>query len=143
MNEINPAFLLLIPVAWCLISLSMSRMSGWSRLAREFPCGDAPEVTGDLEIARMRTGRVGVINYYSCLTFKATEQGLYVSVAPFLRLGHKPFYIPWNQFHHIAEHDLLYSQRVKMSVGKPTINRFLFPGWVKYHLPYEMRPDVD
>ncbi len=137
MNDINPAFLLLIPLAWCCISFAMSRLSGWVRLAQQYPA--TTEATGG-EVARMRTGRIGVINYYSCLTFRATEEGLHIAVTPLLRLGHPPMFIPWDEFHHISNDPILYSQKVRMSVGKPTVNRFVFPGWVKYRLPFERRP---
>ncbi|MCG8649423.1 MAG: hypothetical protein MI861_06305 [Pirellulales bacterium] len=135
MREIHPAYLLLIPAVWCVVSFLMSRISGWHRLARRYP--DQP-VRGD--VARMRSGKIGGISYYSCLTFRASEQGLRVSVALPFRIGHRPFYIPWDEFHDIKHDTVMYSQKVCMTIGKPTLSRVTFPGWVKYYLPYSMRP---
>ena len=132
-------FRVLIPIAWCFLTVLMSRLSGWSKLAEQYPA-DGP-VEG--ERALLRTGRIGAITYHSCLYFCANDRGLQIGVSWPMRLGHKPLFIPWDAFHHIGEDHMLFSQKVRLSIGKPTLTRAVFPGWVRYRMPLEMRPQRD
>ncbi|MGI9471498.1 MAG: hypothetical protein ACR2NZ_08205 [Rubripirellula sp.] len=139
-------FLAVIPLMWCFLSWLMSSLSGWSRLAREYrDCGQRSEASasGNIETARLRTGRMGVINYHSILTFRACDDGLSIGTALPFRLGHPPLFIPWTEFHHVSEDPILYSHRVKASIGNPTIVRMTLPGWVKYRMPIELRTTAD
>ena len=129
-------FIALIPAMWCFLSWLISRLSGWSRLAKNYR-STAP-IEG--ESARMRTGRIGPVTYHSCLSFRVSDEGLRIAVAFPLRLGHPPLYIPWDQIHHIQEDPILYSHKIKVSVGRPTLARVTLPGWVRYRMPMEMRP---
>lgn len=141
MNEINPAYLAMIPLVWCVVSLALARLGGWSKLAQHYAAtGDSAGESPQAPTARMRSGKFGAIQYYSALNFRATEQGLRVSVAFPLRLGHRPLMIPWDQIHHVSDDPLLFSHSIRMSIGKPTIARAVLPGWVKYHMPRRLRP---
>ena len=138
MHNIDPRFLLVIPFAWVGVVFVLSFLSGWYRLAQHYPSvatSDSPS-----ESAHFRSGRIGAINYYSCLAFRANEAGLHIAVALPFRFGHPPLFIPWSDFHHISEDEKMYSQRVRMSVGRPTITRFVLPGWVKFQIPLDQRP---
>ena len=126
----------LIPAMWCLLSWLLSRLRSWSRLARHYR---APALVVG-ESARMRTGRIGVVNYHSCLRFRINDDGILIAVAFPLRLGHPPLFIPWDQFHHIAPDPIMYSHKVKMTIGRPAIVQVSMPGWVRYRMPLEMRP---
>ena len=141
MNQLNPAYLALIPLIWCVLSFALSQLSGWSKLAVKYPPPPLPDgpPTGSGERASFRSGRIGAIHYYSCLGFRASEAGLLISMALPLRLGHPPLFIPWNEFHHVRDDPKLFSQSVCVSIGKPTVTRVLLPGWVKYHMPLELR----
>jgi hypothetical protein len=129
-------FIFLIPAMWCFLSWLLSRLSGWSHLARHYP--SPASVVG--ESAHMRTGRLGVVSYHSCLRFRVNDDGLQIAVAFPLRLGHPPLLIPWDQIHHVAADPLRYSHKVKMSIGRPAIAGAILPGWVRYRMPLEMRP---
>ena len=137
MNDLGSAhFIALIPAMWCFLLWLLSRISGWSLLARHYR---APaSVVG--ESAYLRSGRIGVINYHSCLSFRVNDDGLRIAVAFPLRLAHPPLFIPWDHLHHVAEDPILYSHRVKLSIGQPTLVRAMLPGWVRYRMPLEMRP---
>lgn len=63
-----------------------------------------------------------------------------ISIAAPFRLGHPPLFIPWNELHQIREDDMMYSHKVKASIGKPTIGRITLPGWVRYRMPMSIRP---
>ena len=137
MNDFGSVhFIALIPAMWCLLCWLMSRLSGWSRLARHYRSPDAI----DGESARMRSGKIGVVSYHSCLGFRVNDEGLRIAVAFPLRIGHPPLFIPWDQLHHVAEDAIMYSHKVKASVGRPTLVRVTLPGWVRYRMPLEMRP---
>jgi hypothetical protein len=129
-------FITLIPAMWCFLAWLMSRLSGWSRLAQHYR--SPRNING--ESARMRSGRIGVVNYHSLLSLRVNDDGLRIAVALPLRLGHPPLFIPWNQFHQIAEDPIMYSHKIKASVGQPTLVRMTLPGWVKYRMPLDMRP---
>ncbi len=137
MNDLGQIhFIALIPAMWCFLSWLLSRLSGWSRLARQYR-----SLRGiDGESAHMRTGKIGVVSYHSCLSFRVNDDGLRIAVAFPLRLGHPPLFIPWDQFHHVAEDPIMYSHKVKVSVGQPTLVRMTLPGWVRYRMPMELRP---
>ncbi len=129
-------YLLLIPIVWFSLSWLLSRISGWHRLAERYP--GIRTIEG--ETASLRSGRIGPVNYYSCLKFGINDEGLLISIAPPFRLGHRPLFIPWSDFHNVKEDGMMYSQKVKASIGQPTITRMTFPGWVRYRLPMSLRP---
>jgi hypothetical protein len=129
-------FIAIIPAMWCFLLWVLSRLSGWSRLAQRYR---APAtVVG--ESAHMRTGGFGVVNYHSCLCFRVNDDGIRIAVAFPLRLCHPPLFIRWDQFQQIAADPILYSHKVKMSIGRPAIASLTMPGWVRYRMPLEMRP---
>lgn len=129
-------FVVLIPVAWCFLSWLLAHLSGWSLLAKQYSASEPV----DGESARMRSGRLGVINYHSCLSFRANDDGLRIAAPFFLRLGHAPLFIPWDEFHQVTGDPLLYSHKVRAVIGRPTLVRVILPGWVRYRMPLEMRP---
>jgi len=131
------SFLLLIPFAWCGLSWLLSRISGWHRLASRYRSTQ----TIDGETAALRTARIGPVNYHSCVRFRINTEGLGISVASPFRLGHPPLFIPWNEFHHVAEDGMMYSQKAKASIGTPTVVRVTLPGWVRYRMPASLRPE--
>lgn len=132
-------FLALIPLAWCFLSWLLSRLSGWSLLAQHFKDSGAEPDGEDVEAARFRTGRLGAVTYHSCLHFRVGSDGLWISVALPLRLGHPPLFIPWDQVHHISKDKVRYSRRIRASIGTPTLVRATLPGWVRYRLPECLR----
>lgn len=132
-------FLALIPVVWCVLTWLLSRISGWSKLAQRY----AASGTTSGEQASLRTGRIGAVTYHSCLKFCINDEGFRVAVAWPLRLGHRPLFIPWSDLHNITEDNMMFSQKVKLSIGQPTLTRALFPGWFRYRMPMDMRPQKD
>jgi hypothetical protein len=83
---------------------------------------------------------MGAIHYHSMLSFRVSDSGLKVSILFLFRLGHPPLFIPWDQMHRIEADTHIYSHKVKLLIGKPTIVRAMLPGWVRYRMPIEMRP---
>mgnify|MGYP006906272016 CR=1 FL=1 len=135
MNDGSLYFLFLIPLAAGFLCWVLASVSGWTRLAANYRVKHA--IAG--ERARMRTGRIGPVNYHSVLSFCCTDDGLGISVAFPLRIGHPPLFIPWNDFHQVTPDNRLYSNRIKASVGSPAIARVVLPAWVRYRMPMSLR----
>jgi len=132
MSDIGSLFyLLLIPLAGVALCWLLAGVSGWTKLATQYRV-DKP-VLG--ERAHMRTGRIGPVNYHSVLSFRCNDDGLAIAVAWPLRFWHPPLFIPWSEFHRVAPDAVLYSRRVKATIGNPAIARVVFPGWVRYRMP--------
>lgn len=129
-------YLLLIPFVWCGLSWLLSRLSGWHRLAVRYRRTEP--ING--ESAALRSGKIGPVTYHSSLRFQINEEGLGISVGLLLRMGHPPLFIPWKEFHRVSEDDLMYSHRVKASIGDPALIRITLPGWVRYRMPLKLRP---
>lgn len=67
-----------------------SRLGGWSKLAKVYP--DAVGYSGD-EI--LCSGGMGVAHYGFSLLLGANYTGLSLKVTPWLRPGHEPLFVPW------------------------------------------------
>ena len=130
----SPFFLLLIPLIAAALCWLLASVSGWTRLAALYRADKL--VLG--ERAYMRTGRIGPVNYHSVLSFRCNEHGLAIAVVWPLRFGHPPLFIPWSEFHRVAPDAVLYSRRVKASIGNPAIVRVVLPGWVRYRMPTKL-----
>jgi len=86
-------FLFLLGV-WILISFLASRLSGWHRLAKEYPVHNPFEgKPRRFQTLWMRYGS----HYGNITTVGANAQGLYLSVLFLFRIGHDPLFIPWSE----------------------------------------------
>jgi hypothetical protein len=102
---------------WCAVSLLLSRMGGWFRLAQEFPAHAQP--SGRRFI--MQGGMVGRVQYSGCLTIYSSPEGLYLSVLFPFRLAHPPIFIPWGAIQGARLRRFLWSESVVFNVGAPAI----------------------
>ena len=123
MNNPGPPtfFIVLFPFLfvgmWCAVSLLLSTLGGWRHLAESFPATDQPRGRRFF----MQSGKVGSVNYGSCLTIYSTPNGLYLSVWFPFRLGHPPLFIPWSAVRHATTHRFLWSETVSFDVGSPSV----------------------
>lgn len=91
---IQPFFPFVFILFWLVISLVISRMGGWSALAKRYRLEDS----FDGERMRFRSGQMRyAMSYNNCLTIGADRRGLYLAVFFFFRLGHPPLFIPWSE----------------------------------------------
>jgi hypothetical protein len=84
---------LFLPFTWILVSLVISRVGGWSLLAKVY-LAQADTLDGDswkFQSIQMRWAT----NYGNCVTVRANPLGLGLSVLFLFRLGHPPLLIPW------------------------------------------------
>ena len=96
-------FLVLFGVAfaalWSFIFLILATLGGWRRLAESYRLeGDFNGSLWGWRSARMRFG----VNYGSCLTFGASDQGLMMRVFPLFRIGHPALFFPWSDVRAVA-----------------------------------------
>jgi hypothetical protein len=83
---------------WVVVSFLLSIIGGWMTIARSYP---VQQDFGGEEFW-WRSGRIGWVNYGSCLNLVASSHGLRVSVSLPFRLAHPPFFVPWAEVH--SEH---------------------------------------
>lgn len=102
---------------WCAVSLLLASMGGWRRLAESFPAQDQPRGRRFF----MQSGKVGIVNYGSCLTIYSAPDGLYLSVWFPFRLGHQPLFIPWSAIRRAKTHRFLWTETVAFEVGSPSV----------------------
>ncbi|TWU23310.1 hypothetical protein Pla52o_28460 [Novipirellula galeiformis] len=133
------ALLASIPLLWCGVCLVLSWASGWWMLSHRYLAKPGDGSGDDRDSARMRSARIGAIQYHSSLNFIADSRGLRISVFFPFRPGHPPLFVPWSEFDKIRLDNRLFSQRIKMAIGRPAVTRVVFPGWVKFRMPIEYR----
>ena len=132
MEKLIPvAFAIGFPVMWVAVSLLLSHMGGWAKLAEHYT--DRGEEQG--KTYYMRSGYVGAVNYKSCLILRVCENGLRLSVLFPFRIGHPPLFIPWDQFHSISEKRVFFFPFLDTYVGMPVVANLVLPIWVRDHLP--------
>ena len=102
---------------WCGVVLLLSGIGGWGRLAQGFAANRRPNGRR----LTTQSGKVGGVNYNSCLTVHVAEDGLYLSVMVLFRLGHPPLFIPWSSIHNRTVRRFLWIETVKFEVGSPTV----------------------
>ncbi len=101
----------------CAISLLLSTLGGWRRLAESFPARGQP--SGRRFI--LQSAKVGLVHYSGCLTLYSSPEGLYLSVWWPFRLGHPPLFIPWHAVHNATIRRFLWIERVAFDVGSPSV----------------------
>ena len=114
-----PVFLLLFTGFWCFVSLLLSTVGGWGRLAEKFPAPEQPEG----KRFSSQNGRLGLVNYNHCLTIYISKAGLYLSMSPIFRVGHRPMLIPWKEIHDVETQKVLWAEFVSFQIGSPTMAR--------------------
>jgi len=85
---------LFVPSIWILVSFIVSRVGGWSLLAKVY---HAQANTLDGESWRFQSIQMRwETNYGNCVTLRADPLGLGLSVIWLLRIAHPPLLIPWS-----------------------------------------------
>ena len=143
-----PAPLLLFLLVFFGFTFVLSRLSGWSLLARRFRAnGPFYGETWSWQSASLRWG----CHYNNCLTIGASPEALYVSIMPFYRLVSPftpPLLVPWQEievqtgkaFFGLYDTALLRvgsEQRVSVRIGGKLVNRLrqaAGPGWPLYQV---------
>jgi hypothetical protein len=121
------AFLIAFPLfaAWLsFICYMLARIGGWAALARKYRATSKPEG----KRFDFQSGKIGTVNYGSCLIVYVNDTGLYLKVFPLFRAGHPPLFIPWLEFSDLQEKTIFWLwQVVEMRVGDPPITTVTLP----------------
>ncbi|MGD9850764.1 MAG: hypothetical protein AB7T38_05825 [Nitrospirales bacterium] len=74
----------------------VSRLSGWRTISQHYP--SRPHKI--IEKWYLRSMWMGFLfTYENCVTMKATNEGLHLSLIILFRIGHHPLLIPWEDIH--------------------------------------------
>ncbi len=101
------------PLFWMAIVTLISRVGGWSELAKRFG-SDAPP---DGEVFKWCSARLRIFcNYSNCLRVTVSDAGIHIRTLVFFKVGHQPLFIPWR-----AVHDLKVRRYWRYSSAKLTL----------------------
>jgi hypothetical protein len=78
---------------WLLVTLIISRVSGWTRLAESYRF-DQP-FTGTM--FRWQSVSLGRTGYNNSLQLGVNDQGLYMAPMALFRMFHPPLFLPWSE----------------------------------------------
>ena len=93
MRQVFPfAFPIFFAGMWVGVSAILSRLSGWSELARRYPAAAEPE--GERIV--WTSAQLGGVSFRSCLNATLSPSGLYLVPARMFRLFMPPVLIPWS-----------------------------------------------
>lgn len=84
-------FPVLVVGCWVLVTLLLSRLGGWRRLASMYRLSG----TFSGKVWRFQSGKFNWAGYNNCLSVGANEKGLYIAALFIFRAGHPPLFIPW------------------------------------------------
>ena len=125
--------LLTFPLMWCAVLLLLAQLGGWRALATSYASPARPSGEG----FSFRSGKLGFVNYGSCLSFVCAREGLFVAVALPFRPGHPSLSIPWREVSAQAKDgwifrfvDLRFAQqpRVRLRLSRSLAERLLSAG---------------
>ena len=104
---------------WVGVTALLASLSGWPRLAGEFPGGEAPPGT---RLRRMVI-KFGVVGEQGVTVLIPTEKGLYLfAVFPF-RFRRPPVLVPWKRIRHVTSHRFLWARALTLDLGDITTIR--------------------
>lgn len=117
-------FLPLFCLFWCVVLYILSRMGKWAALAGRYRVSAVP--FGKRFVCQ--SGKVGVVNYNSCLNVIVSGDGLYLSIFPLFRPWHPPLLIPWSDLLNLKEKKMLWFLKfMEMQVCEPSITTIQLP----------------
>jgi len=113
---IIPGIIVSFSALWIAISFVISRVGGWSGLARSFP-GSEPVSGVPFHLASATFGMF--TSYRNILTLMLSPSGLYMhTILPF-RIGHEPLLIPWNAIVATKRSNVLFTQSLRLEIRDP------------------------
>ncbi len=117
-------FAVVFPIFWCFIVWILSLAGGWHRLAKRYAAGARP-VSG--ESHRGVLGMVGGVSYKAILTLHFNDEGFFIAVAPFFRLGHPRLFIPWTEVSTQESRSVFWWKSIRLGIGHPVIATISLP----------------
>lgn len=84
-------FVIGFPVLFCVVSWFIALVGGWRSIAGVYPDRAPTNATSFW----MESGGFGLANYRGALFIDIGTDGVRFAVFPLFRLGHAPFFVPW------------------------------------------------
>ena len=107
------AFPIFFSALWVGITLLMSFIGGWGKVAKQYPATERPSSGAVLQHV---TGMFGVASYKRVLTVITTDVGLYIENRKVFRPGHHPLFIPFSAIHKARKQTLFFWEYVAFDV---------------------------
>ena len=115
-------FPLLAVAAWLMATTILALLSGWFRLAAEYP-DQAMEPTQKL---RWQSGRIGLVTMRGILTLSVCTSGLRVGISRFFGPFCRDFLVPWERIA-VVRTTTLFSPAAELQFGDPTVGTLTIP----------------
>lgn len=109
--------LLLILVAFAVLTRVFSATSGWRRLADLYSASYQPEGT----TFRHQHMRMGVVRYRNCATITVTAEGMHLAVSAPVIGQHPPLLIPWSAVSGVRATRLYWLGARQLDIGRPVV----------------------
>lgn len=131
------AFPIFFSALWVGITLLMSFIGGWGKVAKVYAAAERP--AGATELKHV-TGMFGVASYKHVLTIITTDRGLYMENRKVFRFGHPPLFIPFSDIHRARRMTLFFWDYVAFEVGDPGLASIRLPSKVFEGTPIAITP---
>lgn len=111
------------PLSIYLLCLLLSRVSGWSQVARVFPASQVGSGEPQGERFRWANARFHSLTPYdNCLTIILADQGIYLRVFRLFAFGHKPIMVPRAEIEKVTTSRGLFKDRIELQLSSPPLN---------------------
>lgn len=111
------ALLLVFPLFYCFILSVLAFLGGWTVLASLYRAKPKPHSFAQ----SFQSGKVGFVNYGSCLFIASDSAGIYLSTQAAFRFRHPPLAIPWSDLEIENTNIGVFGRRAKLRVRGITL----------------------
>jgi hypothetical protein len=129
------AFPIFFSILWVGITLLMSFIGGWGKVAKVYAATERP--ADGAELKRV-TGMFGVARYKFVLTVITTDTGIYIENRKVFRPGHPPLFIPFPAISKARLQTLFFWEFVAFHVGDPALASVRLPSKVFEGTPVQI-----
>lgn len=121
------AFPIFFSALWIGITLLMSFIGGWGRVAKVYAAvGEPPQG----RVLKHVMGMFGMARYKHVLTVITTDTGLYIENRKVFRPGHPPLFIPFTAITYARKQTLFFWEFVAFEIGNPPLAGVRLPSKV-------------
>lgn len=107
-------FLIIFPLFWLGIVLLISKIGGWTSLARAYPA----ETNATGKAFNWHSARLNFLtSYRSCMNFTVSHEGLHMVPMVLFRMWHPPIMIPWEKIGRFETKDFWLTCSCKLTIN--------------------------
>jgi hypothetical protein len=126
-------FPILFVANWMFISLLLSKVGGWRRLAGRYRSENRVPANG------RRVGSihamVGVVSYRNSINLTVASDGLYLELSKIFAFGHPTLFVPWSDIRYGGKAMLPRLVGHELQIGNPVLARLRVSDSVLKQLP--------